>query len=295
MAPGAMGDAGFDSGSLEGMYALRKCSRRTNKMQACDHLQTFIGRRAPCKTIIEKFVRCLIQLTPLTTQDLRQSSQQLPIGNQQQHPNNHNPGQQGSSFGNQMVDFSGSPSQPQQPKQLSEMTESEKWGLEGLRAQLPNRPDADPFIMGHDLDSLGIDFNRCVVRTRCDERLTSRNEPLFPTFAGPFADANARPAIPDFTIPPAYRVNNVPDLASRMPNFTDETLLMIFYQYPRDMLQEQSAAELFSRDWRWHKELQQWMMKDTSVAAPIRISERVERGVYIFFDAANFRKERVSL
>lgn len=77
-----------------------------------------------------------------------------------------------------------------------------------------------------------------------------------------------------------------------MPAFSDETLFFIFYQNPRDVVQELSAGELYSRDWRWHKELQQWMMKDSQMAAPIRVSERSERGVYIFFDAINWRRER---
>ena len=34
------------------------------------------------------------------------------------------------------------------------------------------------------------------------------------------------------------------------------------------------------------------MMKDTSLAQPVRVSERSERGFYIFFDANNWRRER---
>lgn len=135
--------------------------------------------------------------------------------------------------------------------------------------------------MGQDLNTLGIDFDSA--------------DPLFPTFSTPFADANARPAIPEFRIPAAYTVSNVPPLHSRIGNFSDETLFAIFYQFTRDVLQEMAAAELYSRDWRWHKELRQWMMKDASMAQPLRITERSERGVYVFFDAMNWRRERVGL
>lgn len=89
-------------------------------------------------------------------------------------------------------------------------------------------------------------------------------------------------------------MNNVPPLHSRITAFSDETLFAIFYQYTRDVMQEVAAGELYSRDWRWHKELRQWMMKDSQMAQPIRISERSERGVYVFFDAVNWRRERVS-
>lgn len=36
------------------------------------------------------------------------------------------------------------------------------------------------------------------------------------------------------------------------------------------------------------------MMKDTSFPQPQRISEKSERGCYIFFDVNNWRRERVS-
>lgn len=90
-----------------------------------------------------------------------------------------------------------------------------------------------------------------------------------------------------------------------------ETLFSIFYQNPRDMLQERAAFELMQREWRWHKLLRQWLQKDTREAStssslplvdltngapvgtqPIRTSERGEKGVYVFFDAMNWRRER---
>jgi len=66
--------------------------------------------------------------------------------------------------------------------------------------------------------------------------------------------------------------------------------------------------ELTARDWRWHKILRQWLQKDNGPsstlpivdlangapvgAPPIQISEHTERGVYVFFDAMNWRRER---
>lgn len=94
-----------------------------------------------------------------------------------------------------------------------------------------------------------------------------------------------------------------------------ETLFSVFYQLPRDILQELAATELMQRDWRWHKILRQWLRKDdqpprdgtTSSSSlplvdltngaplgtvPIRTGERAEKGVYVFFDAMNWRRER---
>lgn len=79
-----------------------------------------------------------------------------------------------------------------------------------------------------------------------------------------------------------------------MTSFSAETLLAIFYQFPRDILQELAAAELYNRDWRWHINLRQWMMKDPDLPGPIRLSPKEERGWYIFFDVTNWRRERVS-
>ncbi|KAF4555512.1 General negative regulator of transcription subunit 2-like protein [Elsinoe fawcettii] len=204
------------------------------------------------------------------------NSRQAPVG----QPNAAQQSQQGMDFASQMVE---SPSSIQQPAQarrrLSQLNDSEKWGLPGLLAMLPGHASGSPgIIMGQDLNSLGIDFES--------------TEPLFPTFSTPFADASSRPAIPDFSLPAAYSVHNVPPLSSRIANFSDETLFAIFYQFTRDVMQEHAAAELYSRDWRWHKELRQWMMKDTSMAQPVRMTERSESGVYIFFDAMNWRRER---
>lgn len=161
------------------------------------------------------------------------------------------------------------------------MTDSQKWGLPGLLAMLPGRGTgaASNLIMGQDLNSLGLDFDST-------EHMTA-------TLSTPFVDPSNRPAIPEYTLPAAYNVNNVPALHTRIGNFTDETLFAIFYQYPRDVMQEVAASELYTRDWRWHKELRQWMMKDAGMAPPIRISDRSERGIYVFFDAINWRRERV--
>ncbi|KAG8627703.1 hypothetical protein KVT40_003576 [Elsinoe batatas] len=204
------------------------------------------------------------------------ASRQAPVG----QPNAAQQSQQGVDFGSQMVESpSAAQSSAQSRRRLSELNDNEKWSLPGLVAMLPGRTSGSPgIIMGQDLNSLGIDFESA--------------EPLFPTFTTPFADASSRPAIPDFSLPTAYSVHNVPPLSSRIANFSDETLFAIFYQFTRDVMQEHAAAELYSRDWRWHKELRQWMMKDSSMAQPVRMTERSERGVYIFFDAMNWRRER---
>ena len=72
----------------------------------------------------------------------------------------------------------------------------------------------------------------------------TRNEPLHKDWAGPFADPNGMPAVPEFGLPQAYTVQNVPPLRSKIPQFSDDTLFMIFYQMPRDEHQQLAAEEL---------------------------------------------------
>ncbi|PVH98950.1 hypothetical protein DM02DRAFT_595203 [Periconia macrospinosa] len=170
----------------------------------------------------------------------------------------------------------------QQPKKLSEMTETERYGLPGLLSMIPlESPDYSSLAVGQDLTVLGLDLSR------------PDNSPLHPTFGSPFVDTNSKPVIPpDFKLPAAYTVTNVPPLHSKVSSFSAETLLAIFYQFPRDIMQEIAASELYNRDWRWHIKLQQWMMKDPDLPAPVRISAKVERGWYLFFDVMNWRRER---
>lgn len=69
-----------------------------------------------------------------------------------------------------------------------------------------------------------------------------------------------------------------------------------------------------NREWRWHKLLRQWLQKDGQQATssnasnalalrdltnghpigapPVRLGDRGEKGVYVFFDVMNWRRER---
>ena len=68
--------------------------------------------------------------------------------------------------------------------------------------------------------------------------------PLYPTFAGPFAESGSRQMQPDFKLPECYTVDNVHRVREKIPGFSDETLFWIFYTQPRDIMQELAATEL---------------------------------------------------
>ncbi|TPX66767.1 hypothetical protein CcCBS67573_g07725 [Chytriomyces confervae] len=43
---------------------------------------------------------------------------------------------------------------------------------------------------------------------------------------------------------------------------SDDALLMAFYAFPRDRVQEAAAQELHSRGWRFHKDIKVWLCKE---------------------------------
>ncbi|KAK4893597.1 transcriptional regulator [Elasticomyces elasticus] len=255
-----------------------------------------------------------------------QAKAQAPIGSQQ-------PSQQQPPQLNQLLQQQ-SPALTQQPngqvlspspnvKSYASMTESEQYGLPGLLAALEarraieNGQPVDPtlppamrngVILGQDLSTLGMDLDS-------PDMIYTTFTP-FPNMrdSTPGAyDYVERNVVPEFTLPMAYRVGNVPGVEARMGAFSDETLFSIFYQNPLDYRQELAALELTARDWRYHKKLRTWLQKDSpsstatssgsslpiidlAPGVPVgRESVRVpggERGVYVFFDARGWRRER---
>ncbi|TKA79067.1 hypothetical protein B0A55_02512 [Friedmanniomyces simplex] len=245
----------------------------------------------------------------------QQQPQQAPIGSGQ-------PASQPQQLQQQQSAPQNGQAPPANIKRYADMTEDEKYGLTGLlaafearRALEAGQPVDDTLppamrngvILGQDLSTLGMDLDS--------------PDPIYPTFtpfpvppergSGSIFDFFERNVVPDFTLPSAYTVTNVPPLERRMGAFSDETLFSIFYQNPNDYRQELAAIELTARDWRWHKVLRQWLQKDTREASsgsslpivdlaptlpvaapPVRLGERTERGVYVFFDAMNWQRQR---
>ncbi|KAK4629685.1 General negative regulator of transcription subunit 2 [Fulvia fulva] len=203
-------------------------------------------------------------------------------------------------------------------KRWADMTEQERYGMQGYiarveagRAIAAGQP-VDPTLptvernwatlqAGVDINNLGLDLDS--------------TEPIYKTFhvfpdmtSGGSFDSSRRNPVPDFQVPPAYYVNNVPDSASRMAAFADDTLFNIFYFEVRDVKQELAAIELANREWRYHKVIRQWIKQDCGPAGlaggfdhtngapggilPVRLSEKVERGIYLFFNNDRWSRER---
>ena len=104
-------------------------------------------------------------------------------------------------------------------------------------------------------------------------------------FMSPFSDTpTAHSDPPEYFSPPSCytQIPSVQLSITRMSTLTEETLFYIFYSFPRDASQEAAAQELYSRGWRYHKELRLWLSKDPLVET-IK-GPGCERGVYVFFD-----------
>jgi CCR4-NOT transcription complex subunit 2 len=115
------------------------------------------------------------------------------------------------------------------------MSEAERFSLPGLLAKIsPDSLDYSPLAVGQDLTQLGLDLGR------------PENEALYSTFGTPFSSQNntVRPIIPDFTLPAAYTVTNVPNLSSKIASLNDDTLFAIFYGEAGTWNQEVAAQEL---------------------------------------------------
>ncbi|KAK9238517.1 hypothetical protein V1525DRAFT_341351 [Lipomyces kononenkoae] len=129
----------------------------------------------------------------------------------------------------------------------------------------------------NDLTSLGLNLNQ------------PDNEPLSLTFASPWAEMSTTKVEPEFHLPSCYHVQSAPPQQNKVANFSDETLFYIFYSMPRDFMQEAAAAELVSRNWRYHKELKVWLTKEPG-SEPLQPSPHYERGIYTFFDPATWER-----
>ncbi|KAI4089555.1 MAG: hypothetical protein LQ344_005270 [Seirophora lacunosa] len=162
---------------------------------------------------------------------------------------------------------------------LDQMAPIDRWGLAGLLATIrSDNADVAGLAIGQDLTQLGLDLNS--------------QEPLWPTWSGPFAEPSARPLQADFQLPECYTVDNVHRLRDKIPSFSDETLFWIFYTQPRDLMQELAASELTGRNWRYHKDLMMWLTKDTAFGEPVPLGDGTERGSYIFFNQRTWQRAR---
>ncbi|ENN72020.1 hypothetical protein YQE_11311, partial [Dendroctonus ponderosae] len=152
---------------------------------------------------------------------------------------------------------------------------SDQFGVVGLLAFL-RAAESDPNLvslaLGQDLTVLGLNLNS--------------PENLYPSFGGPWADHPCRPQDVDFHVPPEYIINHaIRNKLSPMKlnQYKEDVLFFMFYTSVGDVLQVAAAAELYSREWRYHMEEKVWI---TQVPGMVFLEKTAsyERGTYYFFD-----------
>ncbi|CAG2213044.1 CNOT2 [Mytilus edulis] len=140
---------------------------------------------------------------------------------------------------------------------------NDQFGIVGLLTFIraaENDPNLVALAPGIDLTTLGLNLNS--------------PENLYSTFQSPWKDLPCRPQ----------------DIAPiKLNRYGEDLLFYLFYMNGGDVLQLASAAELYSRDWRYHKEERVWITRAPGVD-PILKTSTYEQGTYYVFDTKYWRK-----
>lgn len=158
---------------------------------------------------------------------------------------------------------------------------ADQFGMVGLLTFI-RAAETDPNLValapGIDLTTLGLNLNS--------------PDNLYSTFQSPWADAPCRPQDIDYHVPSEYLTNMFirEKLAPiKLNRYQEDLLFYLFYVNGGDVLQLAAAAELYNRDWRYHKEDRVWITRAPGME-PITKTSSYERGTYFFFDVHNWRK-----
>ncbi|XP_056017086.1 CCR4-NOT transcription complex subunit 2-like isoform X4 [Ostrea edulis] len=159
---------------------------------------------------------------------------------------------------------------------------TDQFGIAGLltfiRAANENDHNLIALAPGIDLTTLGLNLNS--------------PENLYSTFQSPWADSPCRPQDIDYHVPVEYLTNIFlrDKLAPiKLNRYGEDVLFFLFYMNGNDFIQLAAAAELYTRDWRYHKEERVWITRAPGVE-PLMKSATYERGTYYFFDVQNWRR-----
>lgn len=205
--------------------------------------------------------------------------------------------------GSKAIDFpadaSSSAAHAQDP--LAGMSDADKFGIKGLLALMAKYPAYNALVHGMNPAEFGLDLSS-------EESVSSRSMPSLPmpstaVLTGNrkfsemsmslFDHAPPKPVQPKFSLPECYTVRNTQPIEQKVTNFTEETLLFMFYSNPQSKHQFLAAQQLYLRGWRWHKTMRCWLTKDTEMQ-PVLIAPETERGYYVIWNTSTWSRERVS-
>ncbi|XP_011298518.1 CCR4-NOT transcription complex subunit 2 isoform X2 [Fopius arisanus] len=157
----------------------------------------------------------------------------------------------------------------------------DQFGMVGLLTFI-RAAETDPNLvslaLGQDLTALGLNLNS--------------PENLYPNFGGPWAETPCRPQDIDFHVPPEYLINaSIREKLApvKLNRYKDDLLFYMFYTNVGDVLQLAAAAELYTREWRYHMEEKVWITQAPGLGM-VEKTSTYERGTYYYFDAQSWRK-----
>ncbi|XP_078000337.1 CCR4-NOT transcription complex subunit 2-like isoform X3 [Glandiceps talaboti] len=158
---------------------------------------------------------------------------------------------------------------------------TDQFGMVGLLTFI-KAAESDPNLvalaLGSDLTTLGLNLNS--------------PENLYSTFSSPWADTPCRPQDIDFHVPQEYLTNvHIRDKLApiKLSRYGEDLLFYLYYTHGGDVLQLAAAAELYNRDWRYHKEERVWVTRAPGMEPTVK-TNTYERGTYYFFDCHGWRK-----
>jgi len=158
----------------------------------------------------------------------------------------------------------------------------DQFGMVGLLTFIrvaESEPNIVQLALGSELTALGLN-------------LSAQPGELYPYFGGPWAEAPCRPQDIDYHVPQEYLINSqIRDKLApvKLNRYKDDLLFYMFYTNPGDVLQLAAAAELYNREWRYHKHEKFWISRAPGMQ-PVEKNSTFERGTYFFFDPKNWKK-----
>lgn len=113
-------------------------------------------------------------------------------------------------------------------------------------------------------------------------------DPLHTTFGHPWAPS---PCVrePVFSLPASFKVPQPALKTGHFSKFEVGTLLYIFYAMPRDVLQAYAAQELYTREWRYHKDSQTWYRRVNAATDGAAVAAAATSG-YVCWDVGTWEQ-----
>ncbi|CAK8676616.1 CCR4-NOT transcription complex subunit 2-like [Clavelina lepadiformis] len=157
----------------------------------------------------------------------------------------------------------------------------DQFGIAGLFAFI-KAAETDPTLvhlaLGNDLTTLGLNLNS--------------PDNLYHRFQSPFSRQPCRLQDLDFFVPSEYLTNaHIRDKLApiKLNRYGEDLLFYVYYTNPNDVLQLAAAAELYNRDWRFHKQKRIWITRAPGIEPRMKTST-YEQGTYYYLDCQEWRK-----